>query len=44
MLIDEIDKSDLDLPGDLLNVMEQGEFAIPVLARAKSENLFRVRD
>ena len=26
VLIDEIDKSDLDLPGDLLNVMENGEF------------------
>ena len=34
VLIDEIDKSDLDLPGDLLNVMENGEFPIPVLARA----------
>ncbi len=43
VLIDEIDKSDLDLPGDLLNVMEQGEFTIPVLARAKSETLFRVK-
>lgn len=35
VLIDEIDKSDLDLPGDLLNVMENGEFPIPVLTRAK---------
>ena len=43
VLIDEIDKSDLDLPGDLLNVMEHGEFTIPVLARAKSQDLFRVR-
>ena len=34
VLIDEIDKSDLDLPGDLLNVMEHGDFVIPVLARA----------
>ncbi len=35
VLIDEIDKSDLDLPGDLLNVMEGGEFPIPVLERAQ---------
>ncbi|MGW2889180.1 AAA family ATPase [Streptomyces griseoruber] len=34
VLIDEIDKSDLDLPGDLLNVMENGHFTIPVLERA----------
>jgi MoxR-like ATPase len=43
VLIDEIDKSDLDLPGDLLNVMENGQFLIPVLARAKSDRPFRVR-
>jgi MoxR-like ATPase len=43
VLIDEIDKSDLDLPGDLLNVMEDGEFLIPVLARAKRDRPFRVR-
>jgi MoxR-like ATPase len=42
VLIDEIDKSDLDLPGDLLNVMEHGEFTIPVLARAKSDRPFTV--
>ena len=36
VLIDEIDKSDLDLPGDLLNVMENGEFPIPALTRARS--------
>lgn len=34
LLIDEIDKSDLDLPGDLLNVLELGEFEVPPLARA----------
>jgi MoxR-like ATPase len=34
LLIDEIDKSDVDLPNDLLNVMEEGEFDIPELARA----------
>jgi MoxR-like ATPase len=43
VLIDEIDKSDLDLPGDLLNVMEHGEFTIPVLARAKSVTPFAVK-
>jgi MoxR-like ATPase len=43
VLIDEIDKSDLDLPGDLLNVIENGEFTIPVLARAKSAEPFKVK-
>jgi MoxR-like ATPase len=33
VLIDEIDKSDLDLPGDLLHVLELGEFDISPLAR-----------
>ena len=35
LLIDEIDKGDLDLPNDLLNVLEDGHFEIPELARAK---------
>ncbi len=35
LLIDEIDKSDLDLPNDLLNVFERGEYSIPELARAR---------
>lgn len=34
VLIDEIDKSDLDLPGDLLHVLELGQFEIPPLVRA----------
>jgi MoxR-like ATPase len=34
LLIDEIDKSDLDLPNDLLNIFEEGEFRIPELERA----------
>ncbi|MFC5001945.1 AAA family ATPase [Dactylosporangium cerinum] len=34
VLIDEIDKSDFDLPSDLLNVLEEGEFDIPPLVRA----------
>jgi MoxR-like ATPase len=33
LLIDEIDKSDLDLPNDLLNVFEEGEVNIPELTR-----------
>ncbi|MER7934331.1 MoxR family ATPase [Streptomyces sp. NPDC093272] len=33
LLIDELDKSDIDLPNDLLNVLEEGEFAIPELQR-----------
>lgn len=35
LLVDEIDKSDLDLPSDLLNVLERGEYEIPELARHK---------
>ena len=34
LLIDEIDKSDIDLPNDLLNVFEEGEFDDPRAARA----------
>jgi MoxR-like ATPase len=33
LLIDEIDKSDIDLPNDLLNLFEDGEFPIPELQR-----------
>jgi MoxR-like ATPase len=33
LLIDEIDKSDIDLPNDLLNVFEEGEYEIDELAR-----------
>ena len=33
LLIDEIDKSDLDFANDLLNVIEEGEFEIPELRR-----------
>lgn len=33
LLIDEIDKSDIDFPNDLLNVLEEGNFEIPELAR-----------
>lgn len=38
LLIDEIDKSDINLPNDLLNLFEEGEFEIPELKRlAKSD-------
>lgn len=43
LLIDEIDKSDLDLPSDLLDVLERGEFEIPELARYQQETV-RVRE
>jgi MoxR-like ATPase len=33
LLIDELDKSDIDLPNDLLHVFEEGEFPIPELER-----------
>jgi MoxR-like ATPase len=33
LLIDEIDKSDIDLPNDLLHVLEEGRFIIPELER-----------
>jgi MoxR-like ATPase len=33
LLIDEIDKSDIDLPNDLLNIFEYPAFTIPELAR-----------
>ncbi|MFP3991183.1 MoxR family ATPase [Streptomyces sp. E11-3] len=34
LLIDEIDKSDLDLPNDLLHILEEGQYEIPELVRA----------
>jgi MoxR-like ATPase len=33
LLIDEIDKSDINLPNELLNLFEEGEFPIPELQR-----------
>jgi MoxR-like ATPase len=33
LLIDEIDKSDIDLPNDLLHVLEEGAYDIPEIAR-----------
>jgi MoxR-like ATPase len=37
LLIDELDKSDIDLPNDLLSVFEEGAFTIPELARLPEE-------
>lgn len=37
LLIDEIDKSDIDLPNDLLNIFEEGVFEISELARLPEE-------
>lgn len=37
LLIDEIDKSDLDLPNDLLHVFEEGRYEIPELTRISTE-------
>ncbi|HEX2313225.1 MAG TPA: MoxR family ATPase [Thermomonospora sp.] len=34
LLVDEIDKSDIDLPNDLLTIFETGEYEITELARA----------
>lgn len=38
LLVDEIDKSDIDLPGDLLTVFEDGGFLIPELARLAQDD------
>lgn len=38
LLIDEIDKSDIDLPNDLLNLLEEGRFEIPELTRLSRQN------
>lgn len=37
LLIDEIDKSDIDLPNDLLTLFEEGTFKIPELVRLKKD-------
>jgi MoxR-like ATPase len=33
LLIDEVDKSDINLPNDLLNLLEEGRYEIPELRR-----------
>ncbi len=42
LLLDEIDKSDINLPNDLLNLFEEGGFEIPELVRL-SEQVKEVR-
>ncbi|NES24030.1 MAG: AAA family ATPase, partial [Symploca sp. SIO3E6] len=37
LLIDEIDKSDINLPNDLLNLFEEGGYSIPELERLKTQ-------
>ncbi|MER7407212.1 AAA family ATPase [Streptomyces sp. NPDC000070] len=37
LLVDELDKGDVDLPNDLLAVFEEGEFEIPELSRLPEE-------
>lgn len=37
LLIDEIDKSDIDLPNDLLTIFEEGRFEIPELLRLEQD-------
>ena len=44
LLIDEFDKSDINLPNDLLNLFEEGQFEIPELARmAQQQEICQVR-
>lgn len=40
LLIDEFDKSDIDLANDLLNIFEMGKFTIPELERDKRETIY----
>ncbi|WP_432028170.1 AAA family ATPase [Streptomyces sp. 1222.5] len=42
LLVDELDKSDIDLPNDLLHVLENGSYEIPELVRDASDRA-RVR-
>ena len=37
LLVDEIDKSDIDLPNDLLNVFEEGQYEIEELTRLPAD-------
>jgi MoxR-like ATPase len=40
LLIDEIDKSDIDLPNDLLHIFEEGEFEIPEMVRLSQDTRY----
>ncbi|MFF4801662.1 AAA family ATPase [Streptomyces sp. NPDC001351] len=37
LLVDELDKSDIDLPNDLLHVLENGSYDVPELIRAAAD-------
>lgn len=39
LLVDEIDKSDIDLPNNLLHIFEEGEFTIPELERLPDDTV-----
>ena len=39
LLIDELDKSDLNLPNDLLNLFEEGGYTIPELERLEADKV-----
>jgi MoxR-like ATPase len=43
LLIDELDKSDIDLPNDLLNLFEEGSFEIPELRRENRNEAVKIR-
>ncbi len=43
LLIDEIDKSDIDLANDLLHIFEDGQFAIPEISRLKLKESVEIR-
>ena len=40
LLIDEIDKADIDLPNDLLNVIEEGRYHVPELSRLGKKDMW----
>jgi MoxR-like ATPase len=37
LLVDELDKSDIDLPNDLLHIFENGQFTVPELVRVSQQ-------
>lgn len=44
LLIDEIDKSDIDLPNDLLHIFEEGQYEIPELTRiSQKQSIVQVK-
>lgn len=42
LLVDELDKGDIDLPNDLLHILEEGFFEIPEIKREKRARSIRV--